>query len=101
MDLACAGTIYVRTRTCGKRTCRCHEDPSARHGPYAEWTRVREGRLVHSTLSAEQTERVTAAIGNYREIRRLLARWERETEEVILSGRRRKPRSVKQINSRK
>lgn len=70
MELACAGTIYVRKRKCGKTACRCHEDPAALHGPYSEWTRLRGGRLAHSLLSAEQAERLTGAIANYREIRR-------------------------------
>jgi hypothetical protein len=89
MDLACGGTIYVRTRKCGKRACRCHEDESARHGPYSEWTRMRGGRLSHSTLSAEQAERLADAIANYREIRRLLVQWELATEAVIVGMSRR------------
>lgn len=92
MDLACGGTIYARTRKCGKRTCRCHQDESARHGPYSEWTRVRDGRLSHSTLSAEQAERLAGAIANYREIRRLLVQWELATEAVIVGMSRRNRR---------
>jgi hypothetical protein len=92
MDLACAGTIYVRKKACGKPACACHEDPDARHGPYSEWTRVRDGRLAHSTLSAEQAERLAAAIANYREIQRLLKRWEHATEAAVLGMSNRKRR---------
>lgn len=92
MDLACAGTIYVRTRKCGKKACRCHQDESARHGPYSEWTRVRDGRLSHSTLSVEQAQRLAAAIANYREIRRLLTCWELATEAVIVGMSKRNRR---------
>lgn len=94
MDLACAGTIYVRTKRCGKPACACQQDVDARHGPYSEWTRVRDGRLAHSTLSAEQAKRLAAAIANYREIERLLKRWELATEAVIvaMSGRKRRKR---------
>lgn len=92
MELACAGTIYVRKRKCGKTACRCHEDPAALHGPYSEWTRLRGGRLAHSLLSAEQAERLTGAIANYREIRRILKRWELATEAAIVGMAKRKRR---------
>ena len=84
MDLACAGTITVRTKMCGNADCACRRDRKARHGPYREWTRVREGRLAHTNLTEEQAEALAAAIANYRTIRRALKRWEHATEAVIV-----------------
>jgi len=84
MDLVASGTLLSRTKACGRPTCRCASDPSARHGPYYEWNRLQEGHMVHSVISDEQAELVTRAIANYREIKRLLVLWEAETTIDIL-----------------
>ena len=83
IDLLCQGTLLKRTKVCGKPNCRCAQDPSARHGPYHEWNRRLEGRLVHSLVSAEQARLLHRAIRNYRVVLRLLARWSRETAKII------------------
>ena len=90
LDLASSGTLMTRTKTCGKKSCRCSVDPEARHGPYHEWNRREGGRLVHKTVSAEQAREAARAIANYRAIQQLLARWERETVRIILARRNRK-----------
>jgi hypothetical protein len=78
-DYVCSGTLTHRTTRCGKPNCRCQQDPSARHGPYYDWTRLERGKLAHRMLSPEQATMVRSAIANFREIRALLSRWERET----------------------
>lgn len=84
MDYACSGTLHSRTKVCGQPACRCANDPDARHGPYHEWSRRKEGRLVHSVLGPEQASLVERAIANRREIDRLLAIWEEESTLEIL-----------------
>ena len=84
LDLICSGTLQKRKKTCGKPYCRCATDPRYRHGPYNEWTRYEEGRLVHRTLSSEQATRLEKAIANYREIQALLGEWRRESTAIIL-----------------
>jgi len=84
MDYACSGTLHSRTKICGKAACRCATDPTARHGPYHEWSRRKDGRLVHSILAPDQLSLVRRAIANRREIERLLARWEEESTLEIL-----------------
>ena len=88
MDYASSGTLHSRTRPCGKTNCRCATDPKAWHGPYHDWTRRKDGRLVHSAVSPEQASLIRRAIANRREIARLLARWEDETVAEILGGAR-------------
>jgi hypothetical protein len=90
VGLACSGTLYVRKKACGKPNCRCAKGPDQLHGPYYEWSRRREGKLVHSILGAEQATVLENAIASYREIQKLLGQWERETEAIILAGRKRK-----------
>jgi hypothetical protein len=91
MDLVCAGTLQKRMKTCGRPYCRCLTDPKALHGPYYEWTRYVDGRLVHKTLSPEQAQVLEQAIANNRELKALLGEWRRESAETILGARKKNP----------
>jgi hypothetical protein len=94
MDLLSSGTLYTRMKRCGRLNCRCANDPEALHGPYYEWNRWIDGRLVHRIVSEDQAELVSQAISNQREVKRLLFLWEQETAEEILSkGKPRKRRN--------
>jgi hypothetical protein len=83
MEYLCSGTLLRRTKVCGKPSCRCAQDPSARHGPYYEWGHLKNGKLVHRVVSPEQAELLQLAIANYRQARKLLRAWEKETERLI------------------
>ena len=56
---------------CGKPTCACRDDASARHGPYHSWTRV-IGGVTHSRLlspaQADVVRRQVAAGGEFRKL---------------------------------
>jgi len=84
ITLVCSGTLSIRTKVCGKPTCRCATEPEARHGPYYEWTRRVEGRYRHSVVSPRQAELIEHAIANSKEIQRLLRLWEAQTAAAIL-----------------
>lgn len=88
MEYVCSGTLLRRRKVCGKPGCRCARDPSGRHGPYYEWTRREDDKLVHSVLSSEEGKQLALAIRNSRRLRRLLRQWQRESLEAI-----RKPRT--------
>jgi hypothetical protein len=83
IDRLCSGSLLRRTKMCGKAGCRCAEDPTARHGPYYEWGRMKGGRLVHRMVSPAQAALLREAIANYRMLRRLLRTWEAETIKLI------------------
>ena len=85
MDFIASGTVHQRTKICGRKNCRCAVDPAARHGPYYEWSRRQDGRLLHSVITPEQAALFTRAIQNYREIQQLLVRWEHETAKEVLN----------------
>jgi hypothetical protein len=87
MDYLSSGTLITRTKVCGRPNCRCATDPDARHGPYYEWNRRKDGRLIHRILTREQAELVERAISNQREAKRLLSAWEDETVKEILADR--------------
>ena len=83
LEPLCSGTLLRRTKLCGKPGCRCAQDPTARHGPYYEWGRMKKGRLVHRMVSPAQAALLREAIANYRTLRRLLRAWENETVKLI------------------
>lgn len=83
IERLCSGTLLRRTKVCGKLACRCAQDPTARHGPYYEWGRMKGGHLVHRVVSPAQAALLREAITNYRTLRRLLRAWENETVKLI------------------
>ena len=85
MDFVASGTLHTRTKTCGKKNCKCATDPEERHGPYHEWSRRKGGKLQHKIVNASQADLLKRAIANSREIQALLAQWEDETAQEILN----------------
>jgi len=82
-DYLCSGTLVKRTKLCGKPSCRCAKDPSARHGPYYEWGFMQDGRQVHRMVTPKQGALLRRAIANYRAVRRILRDWEAQTARAI------------------
>ena len=70
---ALPGTLTVRAYACGKPACRCHADPPALHGPYAEWTRKIEGKTVTRRLTDDQLADWQPLFDNAKKMRTLLA----------------------------
>jgi hypothetical protein len=70
---ALPGTLTVRAYACGKPTCRCHADPPALHGPYAEWTRKIGGKTVTRRLTPAELAAWQPLFDNAKKIRALLA----------------------------
>lgn len=83
IDTLCSGTLLKRMMKCGKASCRCQQDPAARHGPYYEWGHMKAGKLVHRYISPAQAVLLHQAIANYRKVKKLLRAWETETERLI------------------
>jgi len=83
VDYLCSGTLLKRMMKCGKASCRCQNDPAARHGPYYVWGHMQGGKLVHRYVSPEQAQVLQQAITNYRRVQKLLRTWEVETERIL------------------
>jgi len=84
LDFVASGTLHVRTKVCGRPNCKCATDPEARHGPYHEWSRRQDGRLVHRVIPEALALQVQQALDNHRRIRELLTQWEQETVKELL-----------------
>ena len=78
-EFVSSGSLTRRMTRCGKEGCRCARDAKWRHGPYFEWGRMEGGRQVSTYVSEEEAVRLREAMRNYRRIKRLLRRWERES----------------------
>ncbi len=50
------GSVSERSMKCGRKECRCQQDPGARHGPYYSLTRAEEGKTKSRYLTAEQAD---------------------------------------------
>jgi hypothetical protein len=48
------GSVSERSMKCGRKECRCQQDPQARHGPYYSLTRAEQGKTKSRYLTAEQ-----------------------------------------------
>ena len=82
-ELICSGTLSERWKTCGKPNCHCATDPTARHGPYYQWIRMRAGKPAQRYVSAPQAQILRQAIDNYGVVKKLLREWEVNTERII------------------
>jgi hypothetical protein len=71
LGFALPGTITERTKSCGKPTCRCRDDPAQRHGPYIQWTRTVNAKTVTRQLTRDQLDRYQPWIDNTRQLREL------------------------------
>jgi hypothetical protein len=80
---ALPGTLTVRAYACGKTSCRCHADPPALHGPYAEWTRKIAGKTVTRRLTPAELTAWQPLFDNARKIRALLAELQELTLAII------------------
>ncbi len=68
------GSVGERRMECGKPTCRCHADPSARHGPYYQWSWKTGGRTSSVYLDKEQATLCRKWIQENRRLERILSR---------------------------
>ena len=50
------GSVSERSMKCGRKECRCQQDPQARHGPYFSLTRAKQGKTKSRYLTADQAE---------------------------------------------
>ena len=72
LGLCLPGSLVERTTRCGSPRCRCHTDPSYRHGPfYPSWIRKVGTKTVTRTLSPAQLERSRPLFDNTRRLREL------------------------------
>lgn len=85
IDYVCSGTLLRRMKLCGKPNCACVRNRAARHGPYYQWSRRKGGRQDNVVIPATAVPLFRRAALNYREIRKLLRKWEQESALLMLT----------------
>jgi hypothetical protein len=90
ISFALPGTLTIRAYPCGKPGCRCHADPPALHGPYAEWTRKIGGKTTTRRLTEAELADWQPLFDNARKIRALLAELQNLTLAIIETSPRQK-----------
>jgi hypothetical protein len=83
-DWALPGTVVTRMMRCGKRSCRCRQEPPQLHGPYLQWTRTVDGKTVTKLLSPEQLDRYQPWLDNARRLRELLSELEDLSVQAVM-----------------
>lgn len=83
VGFALPGTLTIRAYRCGKSRCRCHADPAALHGPYAEWTRKIDGKTVTRRLTDAELADYQPLFDNAKKLRALLADLQDLTLQIV------------------
>jgi Family of unknown function (DUF6788) len=83
IDWALPGSVVTRMMRCGKRRCRCKDDPPQLHGPYIQWTRTVAGKTVTKLLTPQQLHRYQPWLDNARRLRQLAAELEMLTIRAV------------------
>lgn len=63
-DLALPGTVRKIFLKCGKPTCACQKDKSARHGPYYLWDRKVGKKLTSKSVDRKNVAQIKRWIDN-------------------------------------
>ena len=83
LGLCLPGSLVERTTRCGSTRCRCHTDPSHRHGPYPSWIRKVGAKTITRTLSPAQFERYRPLFDNTKRLRELISELETLSAETV------------------
>lgn len=83
VGFVCVGSLQTRYLSCGNASCRCHQDPAKRHGPYHYWTRKVKGRTVTVLLKQEQVPLYQEWIQHNRQLENLVREMRRISAQVL------------------
>ena len=83
IDWALPGSVVTRMMRCGKKACRCRQDPPRLHGPYIQWTHTVEAKTITKLLTPDQLARCQPWIDNARRLRDLTTELETLTIQAV------------------
>lgn len=72
IDFIWPGTIQARKLTCGKKSCRCHTEANALHGPYFYWTTKVNNKTVSKMLTQDEVALLAPWIENRKRLEDVL-----------------------------
>ena len=77
------GTLSTRMMKCGKKNCRCHQDPKYRHGPYHWWTTKVKGHSKAVMVHEQMFETYRSFIENYRVLKSIIGKMEESSDTIL------------------
>lgn len=77
------GTLSTRKMKCGKKSCRCYNDPQYRHGPYHWWTTKVKGRSKAIMVHEEMFELYQSFTNNNKELQRIIKEMEKISDIIL------------------
>ena len=88
-------SLVVRMTRCGKPECRCHVDPSQRHGPYHQWSKKVAGQIVSRLLDDTEIGLYAEWVDNWKQLKKIIKEMEKVSDKAskILLRRAAKSRS--------
>lgn len=78
------GSLYEKYFKCGKKNCKCYDDPAQRHGPYLVWSRRENGKIMQKQLNEKQLEQVKEGLANYKKLLKDIEKAKEFCEKVVL-----------------
>lgn len=79
------GSLVKRFLTCGNPSCRCHNNPDKRHGPYFQMTWKRNGKTIAKFISPELASMYRQWIDNKKNLQAILKEMYKTSEKAIYS----------------
>src|SRR3990172_481383 len=83
VDFFLKGSIVERHMVCGNRGCACRRDPSARHGPYYQWTRKLRGKTESVWIPVPLLELCREWVENGERVVEAVTGWELVSVEAL------------------
>lgn len=83
------GSLISRETSCGKPGCRCGGDPPRRHGPYWQWSRLKDGKTLSRRLDEKEADLYRQWIANKHHLDAVIAQMEEisaKAGEILLRG---------------
>jgi hypothetical protein len=83
------GSLVSRETSCGKPGCRCQGDPPRRHGPYWQWSRLKDGKTLSRRLNTHEADLYRQWIANKHHLDAVIAQMEEvstKAGEILLKG---------------
>ena len=75
------GSVSERSMKCGRKECRCQQDPEARHGPYYSLTRAEGGKTRSRYVNVEQASAARQQVEAGQEFRKRVEAYWRACEQ--------------------
>jgi hypothetical protein len=69
------GTLSEQYNVCGKKICRCKNEPPEKHGPYLKLAYTRHGKSGTCFIKKEHHEDIRQQVENYKRLKELVDTW--------------------------